>query len=121
MRIGVIEHTTVIHNNMGSGSAPTRIDAPFGSIRFSNLRDVVVTHNGVESVIEPHELQRYDQSGAFKEEAKDSLGYAVFAEDLPSKNSGPYTPLNSKIKFKIHSIGCRNAPDLWVSEKFYTF
>jgi len=57
-------------------------------------------------------LGRYDLGEAFKQKAEDTLGYAIFAEDLPSKNSGPY-PLKSGIQLKVHPIGCRTAPDLW--------
>lgn len=106
---GIIEHTMLHHNNMGSDKNLMRLDAPFGSVRFSTLRDVVVTGTNSEVLLEPHELGRYDTVPT-RVEAKDTMGYAVFAEDLPSPLSGPY-PLKEGVNFKIHDVGCRTAPD----------
>lgn len=106
---GVIEHTAVHHNNMGSDKNLMRLDAPFGSVRFSKLRDVVVTDATSEILIKPHELGRYDLTPK-KFAAADSMGYAIFAEDLPSPLSGPY-PLTAGLSYTIHDVGCRNAPD----------
>ena len=49
---------------MGSPYWLSRLDAPFGSVRFSNLRDVVVTDKAANSqeVIKPNKLGRYDIS-----------------------------------------------------------
>ena len=57
--IGVFENTAVDHDNTVSTSLPSRIDVPLGSIRFSHLRDDVVTHKGENSqqIIEQHELK----------------------------------------------------------------
>eukprot|EP00587_Corethron_hystrix_P003389 CAMPEP_0113328226 /NCGR_PEP_ID=MMETSP0010_2-20120614/19873_1 /TAXON_ID=216773 ORGANISM="Corethron hystrix, Strain 308" /NCGR_SAMPLE_ID=MMETSP0010_2 /ASSEMBLY_ACC=CAM_ASM_000155 /LENGTH=852 /DNA_ID=CAMNT_0000189473 /DNA_START=133 /DNA_END=2692 /DNA_ORIENTATION=+ /assembly_acc=CAM_ASM_000155 len=111
---GVIEYTSVHHNNMGNDFWPARIDNPLASIRFSNLRDVVVTDKkDGEEIIEPHELGRYDLDVAFKKKATDTLGYITFAQDLPSKNTGKY-PLKDGVNIVIHPLGCRNGPpDLW--------
>jgi len=112
---GIIEHTTVSHNNMGSDKNLMRLDAPFGSVRFSTLRDVVISDKNSEILIEPHDLGRFDNA-ATKVPVADTMGYTVFAEDLPSPLTGPY-PLKSGVQFKIHYVGCRNAPDYYSGYK----
>jgi len=109
---GIIEHTTVTHNNMGSDKTLSRLDAPFGSVRFSTLRDVVISDKNSEILIEPHDLGRFAGGPipATKVAVSETLGYAIFAEDLPSPLTGPY-PLKSGVQFKIHGVGCKNAPE----------
>jgi len=105
---GVIEHTAVSHNNMGSEKNLRRLDAPFGSVRFSTFRDVVISDQTSEILFKNHELGRFDTAPE-KVAASDTLGYAIFAEDLPSPVTGPY-PLKAGVSMKIHNVGCRNAP-----------
>jgi len=108
---GVIEHTAVHHNNMGSQKNLMRLDAPFGSVRFSTLRDVVMTDQDSEILIEPHQLGRYD-TDPWRVSASDTMGYAIFAEDLPGPLTGSY-PLDNGVSLTISGGGCRAAPDYW--------
>lgn len=104
---GVIEHTIVSHNNVRNEYALNRIDAPFGAIRMTTLRDIVISDSTSEIVIKQHDLGNYATEAATKIPGKDTLGYAIFAEDLPSPVTGRY-PLKNGVEFKIHNIGCRN-------------
>ena len=113
--LGIIEHTSVVHNNMGNDYSLSRLDAPFGSVRFSNLRDMVLTDAATQSeeIFEPADLGNY-AFDPVKRKAADTMGYAIFAEDLPSKLSGSY-PLPRGIKYTVTGAGCRNLPNKWVS------
>ena len=80
---GVIEYTSLRHNNVGSPDTFTYTNVPWGGTRRSVLKDVVFT-NGPQG--DEHTLQ-YPLEGWGNNNhiipIRDTLGYAVFAEDLP--------------------------------------
>lgn len=74
------------------------------------MKDVVLTANNEEQVIQP--VPRYDTS-AIDVKAEDTLGYIIFAEDLPSP--GLTNPPTVGTEFTVTKNGCRLAPDVYVS------
>eukprot|EP00559_Dactyliosolen_fragilissimus_P007399 CAMPEP_0184871370 /NCGR_PEP_ID=MMETSP0580-20130426/40679_1 /TAXON_ID=1118495 /ORGANISM="Dactyliosolen fragilissimus" /LENGTH=861 /DNA_ID=CAMNT_0027374019 /DNA_START=151 /DNA_END=2737 /DNA_ORIENTATION=+ len=108
---GVIEHTMVHHNNNNQNSIMlNRIDAPFGSIRQSVLRDMVLTNQTSEILFKQEDIGQYDKYPD-KRKADETLGYVVFAEDLPSSRSGTLYPLTDGVNHIVTSGGCKDAED----------
>ena len=104
----------VHHVNMGSDRIINRLDAPFGSVRMSTFRDMVITNSDSEDLFKQEDLGRYDTVPETRQ-AEDTMGYVVFAQDLPSPNSGKLFPLKDGLSHTVMSGGCDAAPDQYVS------
>ena len=105
----------MVHNNMGSEHYIHRIDAPWGGVRFSTLRDIVITDKATSSteLIEPHDLPRWDEN-QIRRKAIDTLGYILFSQDLPSPLVNQ-NPLPYGITYTIAPNGCRKTFNEYVS------
>ena len=83
---GVFEYTTLRHNNVGSEEVFGYLNVPWGGTRTSVLGDVVITHKITQEEKVVYPLDSW--SAGVTIPLKDTMGYTVFAEDLP-KNENP--------------------------------
>mmetsp|Transcript_40172 Transcript_40172/g.46209 ORF Transcript_40172/g.46209 Transcript_40172/m.46209 type:complete len:860 (+) Transcript_40172:168-2747(+) len=105
---GVFEYTTLRHNNVGSEESFGYLNVPWGGTRTSVLGDVVITNKITqkENVVYP----LVSWSDGVSTPLKDTMGYTVFAEDLP-KNANPLHdtpyPIPDGLELTIGSSECK--------------
>ena len=78
---GVFEYTTLRHNIVGSSDALSYMNVPWGGTRKSVLGDVVLTDKATQEQTVVYPLEGWDQDSP--KALKDTMGYTIFAEDLP--------------------------------------
>jgi len=78
---GVFEYTTLRHNNVGSEEVFGYLNVPWGGTRRSVLGDVVITNKYTQEENVVYPLDSWSDGTATA--LKDTMGYTVFAEDLP--------------------------------------
>lgn len=94
---GVMEYTTLRHVNVGNTDKMDYLNVPWGGVRTSNLRDLVLTFNtdvattatNSQELIEP--ILGWGNDNGYPDhqnlpKIQETLGYAMFAEDLPTQN-----------------------------------
>jgi hypothetical protein len=94
---GVIEHTTMRHSNVGNPEDYTYLNVPWGGTRNTVLQDIVVTSD-TDGHLVPFTLPSFGSGTA--RSLKSTLGYTVFAEDLPKSSDidGQPYPLAANVE-----------------------
>lgn len=85
-----------------------------GGVRQSVLRDVVLTDVTTQGVNIIEDLPPWGTSSIYQSHSN-TLGFTIFAEDLPAVHSGPF-PMpcdenGSCLSLKIGIYGCHKAPN----------
>jgi hypothetical protein len=82
---GVVEHTRLLHANVGNTDKLDYLNVPWGGVRTSSLRDLVIARkSGEYDIIEPMHTWGDTTNPDALIDLDETLGYTMFVEDLVS-------------------------------------